>query len=134
MVQPAGPGVAISRPGTDRPFPNKAVVADPHPARAKNDTVAVNRQRRQVITDFRDLLFMYAKTQSPREKEFFKTSAIRKIHEIPSVKLVIIPQADIYALFRETTPVESGWIFTPILDLKKSIIIGVAVQEKKAVL
>jgi len=108
--------------------------ANPGACIAKIDTLAVNHQRRQIITDFRDLLFMYAKTQSPREKEFFKTSAIRKIHEIPGVKMLIIPQADIYVLFKEATPVESGWTFTPILDHKRSIIIGVAVEEKKAVL
>jgi hypothetical protein len=107
------------------------IIKPPKTSCSKSDTTETNHLRRQIILDFRDYLFMYAKTESKKEKEFFKLSAINKIHEIPEVKLNIIPQTDIYVLFEEAIPVESDWSFTPVYDSHKCLIEGVTVKRKK---
>ncbi|MCX6303725.1 MAG: hypothetical protein NT040_02040 [Bacteroidetes bacterium] len=98
---------------------------------SKSDTAVINQLRRQIINDFRDLLFMYANTESAREQDFFRNSAMNKIREIPDVKVEIIPQTDIFELFKAAAPAEEEWLFTPLLDKRKCLIVGVTIRRKK---
>ncbi len=105
-----------------------------NPDRAeKQDTSAINQLRRKIINEFRELLFMYAKTQTSAEQKFFRTSALNKIREIPNVRVDIIPKNDISTFLDHIAIGSSAWALpkvTPIVDKKTFLIIGVTIEQK----
>lgn len=121
-----------------QPDPAKAKVNPGNAARiaihnAKNDTADINQHRRQIISDFRELLFMYAKTQTLTEQKFFRTSAINKIREIPDVRVEIIPKNDISTFLDDIAAGSSAWALpkvTPIIDKRSLLIVGVTIEQK----
>jgi hypothetical protein len=92
------------------------------------DTMVVNRQRRKKIVEFRDLLYMYAKTTSDREKEYFKIDAENKLNEIPGLLVDIVPGNDIHDVF--TDPPWSDPVVVPVYDNHRCYIIGIKVRKK----
>lgn len=100
---------------------------------AKNDTGAINRIRRQIISDFRELLFMYAKTQTLTEQKYFRTSALNKIREIPNVRVDIIPKNDISTFLDDIASGSSAWALpkvTPMIDKRSYLIVGVTIEQR----
>jgi hypothetical protein len=96
-------------------------------------TQETNQLRRQIINDFRELLFMYAKTQTLTEQKYFRTSALNKIREIPDVMVDIIPKNDISTFLDDIAAGSSAWALprvTPIIDKRSCLIIGVTIEQK----
>ena len=70
---------------------------------------------------------MYARTESVKEQEFFRSSALKKIHEIPDIKIIVVPSTDIFTLVRNYYPSEKYWLFTPVYDNVRYLITGVRI-------
>jgi len=99
----------------------------------KSDSTRINQVRRQIINDFRELLFMFAKTGSPAEKQFFRTSALAKVREIPALKIDIIPQSDLPSWLDDTVFGGSSGsqpVVTPVLDKKTGVITGILIRQR----
>ena len=92
------------------------------------DTTAVNRQRRKTIVEFRDLLYMYAKTTSDREKEYFKIDAEKKLNEIPGLLVDIPPDNNVHDVF--TDPPWPDPVVVPVYDNHRCYIIGIKIRKK----
>lgn len=123
----------IRQPEPVKPKIKQGTIAKPNPRNVKNDTGAINQVRRQIINDFRELLFMYAKTQTHTEQKFFRATAINKIREIPDVRVDIIPKNDISTFLDDIATGSSAWALpkvTPILDKKSWLIVGVTIEQK----
>ena len=96
--------------------------------RCARDTAFINMQRRQNITEFRDLLYMYAKTTSSREKEYFKIDAKNKLIEIRNWIIDSSPGNELQAIFDDP-----GWlnpVVVPLYDKNRCYISGIKVTQK----
>jgi hypothetical protein len=91
------------------------------------DTTAINQQRRNIITEFSELLFMYAKTTSVLEKEYFRTDAENKLNEIPGRIVDILPGKEIHAIFDD--PAWSSGCCCSSSPAGRSYFITVALSE-----
>ena len=91
----------------------------------------LNPIRRQIIDDFRELLFMYINTQTPKEKAFFKASVLRQIKEIPGFQVVIVPSNYIDGFLDAKGSGQTG-MATPrisqVLDKSHCLISGITIQ------
>jgi hypothetical protein len=92
------------------------------------DTFSVNFQRRKKITEFRDLLFMFANTSNTKEKEFFKSGAEMKLDEFPGRMADILHGNDIRELFSEPFPPDLS-VF-PVYDNHRCYIVGLKVKRQ----
>ena len=123
----------IQQPDAAKARVNQGNVARSAHRSIKNDTADINQHRRQIIGDFRELLFMYAKTQTLTEQKYFRTSALNKIREIPDVQVDIIPKNDISTFLDDIAAGSSAWALpkvTPIIDKRSLLIVGVTIEQK----
>jgi hypothetical protein len=100
-----------------------------HPALAgcPPDTSVINRERRQKITEFRDLLYMYTRTSSSREREYFRSDAERKLDEIPGRTVDLLPDSDLHDVF--TLAEWSSPRVTPVYDTRRCYITGIRIRQ-----
>ncbi len=96
--------------------------------RCARDTAIINIQRRKNITEFRDLLYMYAKTTSSREKEYFKIDAKNKLDEIRNWIIDISPGNELQAIFDD--PAWLNPVVIPLYDKNQCYISGIKVLQK----
>ncbi|MFZ4523196.1 MAG: hypothetical protein ACOYNC_15910 [Bacteroidales bacterium] len=97
----------------------------------KCDSAVLNPARRQIIDDVRELLFMIANTSTPKEKGFFKASALNKLKEIPGFQVVIVPSNTINAFLDDISSLQSGWTMpriSPIPDKNRCLIGGIRIE------
>ncbi len=123
----------VRQPASAAPKVNPVNTARTNHRMTKIDTTETNQLRRQIINDFRELLFMYAKTQTLTEQKYFRTSALNKIREIPDVMVDIIPKNDISTFLDDIAAGSSAWALprvTPIIDKRSCLIIGVTIEQK----
>ena len=117
----------------DGPGPGIPVLAlhgHPVPVRSAcfGDTAGINCKRRKIITEFSELLFMYGRTSSITEKEYFKTDAEKKLKEIPNFKVDIFPDNDLQSVFNESVIMNPRLV--PLYDDHSGYIVGIRVVKK----
>ncbi|MEI7661527.1 MAG: hypothetical protein WCK34_04995, partial [Bacteroidota bacterium] len=94
----------------------------------RGDTSIVNRQRRVNIMDFRELLYMYNRTNSATEREYFKTAALNKLDENPLLNVDILPGTGIHSLFEDRE--WSAPLVTPVYDARRCYVVGMKIRQK----
>ena len=111
--------------------PDQTLHGHPIPGRSAcfRDTAGINCKRRKIITEFSELLFMYGRTSSITEKEYFKTDAEKKLKEIPNLKVDIFPDNDLQSVFNE--PVILNPRLVPLYDDHSGYIVGIRVVKKQ---
>ncbi len=102
-------------------FEIKQLPAAPPPVA---DTATTNKQRRKIIAEFRERLFFYFNAK-PEDRDYFRQDAVKKINEIPKVRIEVYPQNSIDVIFN--TNWQNSKI-TPIYDSQRMYIIGIKIS------
>gem|GEM_PF-5167138 len=92
------------------------------------DTADINRVRRKIISEFRELLYMCTRTTSQEERDYFRNHAEKTLEEIPGVKTDISPACGIRSVFDDP-----GWanaVVLPLYDDPDCVIVGIRLRQK----
>ncbi|MEI6684166.1 MAG: hypothetical protein WCO44_16170 [Bacteroidota bacterium] len=92
------------------------------------DTSDINRVRRQIISEFRELLYMYTRTNSQEEKNYFRYHAEKTLKEIPGVKTDISPACAIRSVFED--PDWANAVVLPLYNDPDCVIVGIRLRQK----
>ena len=114
--------------GCSQPGPADFIFWFGQGAGCRGDTSLVNRKRRESIMEFRELLYMCSRTNSATEREYFKTVALGKLEENPSLNIDILPGTGIHSLFEDRE--WSAPLVLPVYDGQRCYIVGMKIRQK----
>ena len=90
------------------------------------DTTAVNQKRRKIISEFKERLYFYFNAKTKEDQDFYKKDAVKKLNEIPNVKIEVAPQNSIDVIF------DTNWErakIVPLYDAKKYYVVGIRIAR-----
>lgn len=92
--------------------------------RKPKDTSSANQKRRKIISEFKERLFFYFTAKTKEDQDYFKKDAVKKLNEIPNVKIEVAAQNSIDVVF------DTNWErakVLPLYDAKKNYIVGIKI-------